>query len=63
MTVCARGAGRGYGDLALNDRNGLIDVKLLNRILEFDEEHHTIKVESGAQAIAELEAATGIELR
>jgi FAD/FMN-containing dehydrogenase len=56
MTVCARGAGRGYGDLALNDRNGLIDVKLLNRILEFDQERHTIKVESGTRLIDIYEA-------
>jgi len=25
MTVCARGAGRGYGELALNDGNALLD--------------------------------------
>jgi decaprenylphospho-beta-D-ribofuranose 2-oxidase len=56
MTICARGAGRGYGDLALNDRNGLIDVKLLNRILEFDEERQTIKVESGTRLIDIYEA-------
>jgi len=51
MKVCARGAGRTYGDLALNDGQGLIDMKLMNRITEFDEEHSTIKVEAGTRLI------------
>jgi len=51
MTVCARGAGRGYGDLALNDGNALIDMSLMNRIIEFDEEQATIRVEAGARLI------------
>ena len=38
MTICARGAGRGYGDLALNDGQALLDMSGMNRILEFDEE-------------------------
>ena len=28
MTVCARGAGRGYGDLALNNGQALLDMAL-----------------------------------
>ena len=51
MKICARGAGRTYGDLALNDGQALIDMKLMNRIIEFDEEHSTIKVEAGARLI------------
>jgi decaprenylphospho-beta-D-ribofuranose 2-oxidase len=51
MKICARGAGRTYGDLALNDGQALIDMKLMNRIIEFDEEHKTIKVEAGTRLI------------
>jgi len=42
MTICARGAGRNYGDLALNDGNALLDMSDMNRILEFDEEKNQI---------------------
>ena len=51
MTVCARGAGRGYGDLALNDGQVLLDMSRMNRILEFDELNAQIKVEAGARLI------------
>ena len=51
MTVCARGAGRGYGDLALNNGQALLDMKLMNRIIEFDESAQTIKVEAGTRLI------------
>ncbi len=51
MSVCVRGAGRGYGDLALNDGNALLDMRAMNRILEFDEERATIRVEGGARLI------------
>ena len=51
MTVCARGAGRGYGDLALNDGQVLLDMSGMNRILEFDEEKAQITVEAGARLI------------
>lgn len=51
MTVCARGAGRGYGDIALSDGHALIDMRGLNRILAFDEARATIKVEAGARLI------------
>lgn len=51
MAVCARGAGRGYGDLALNDGNALIDMRAMNRIIEFDEERATIKMEGGARLV------------
>jgi decaprenylphospho-beta-D-ribofuranose 2-oxidase len=51
MTICARGAGRGYGDLALNDNNALLDMSAMNRILEFDEEAAQITVEAGTRLI------------
>jgi len=51
MTVCVRGAGRGYGDLALNDGHALLDMRDMNRILEFDEETAQITVEAGTRLI------------
>jgi decaprenylphospho-beta-D-ribofuranose 2-oxidase len=51
MSVCARGAGRGYGDLALNDGHALLDMREMNRILEFDEETAQVTVEAGARLI------------
>ncbi len=51
MTICARGAGRGYGDLALNDGHALLDMSAMNRIIEFDEEAAQITVEAGMRLI------------
>lgn len=51
MTVCARGAGRGYGDLALNDGFALLDLSGMNRILDFDAANAQIKVEAGTRLI------------
>ena len=51
MTICARGAGRGYGDLALNDGQALLDMSAMNRIIEFDEEAAQITVEAGMRII------------
>ena len=51
MTICARGAGRGYGDLALNDGQALLDMSSMNRILAFDEEAAQITVEAGVRII------------
>ncbi len=51
MTVCARGAGRGYGDLALNDGHAVLDMSDMNRILDFDEEAAQITVEAGTRLI------------
>ena len=51
MTVCVRGAGRTYGDLALNDGHALLDMRDMNRILEFDEESAQVTVEAGARLI------------
>ena len=51
MTVCVRGAGRTYGDLALNDGHALVDMRAMNRILEFDEATKQIRVEAGTRLI------------
>ena len=51
MSVCARGAGRTYGDLALNDGHALLDMRDMNRILDFDEERGQVTVEAGTRLI------------
>ena len=51
MSICARGAGRGYGDLALNNGHALIDMSAMNRILAIDEQAAQITVESGTRLI------------
>jgi len=51
LTVCARGAGRTYGDLALNDGHALLDMSAMNRILAFDEEKAQVTVEAGTRII------------
>jgi decaprenylphospho-beta-D-ribofuranose 2-oxidase len=51
MTICARGAGRGYGDLALNDGQALLDMSAMNRIIKIDEENARITVEAGMRII------------
>jgi decaprenylphospho-beta-D-ribofuranose 2-oxidase len=57
MTVCARGAGRGYGDLALNDGHALLDMNAMNRILALDEQSAQITVEAGTRLIDIYRAA------
>jgi decaprenylphospho-beta-D-ribofuranose 2-oxidase len=51
MTVCARGAGRNYGDLALNDGQCVLDMSLMNEVLDFDEERRQVTVEAGTRLI------------
>ncbi len=51
LTVCARGAGRNYGDLALNDGQVVLDMSGMNRILDFDEEKRQVTVEAGTRLI------------
>jgi len=51
MTICARGAGRGYGDLALNNGHALLDMSAMNKVIEFDEEAAQITVEAGMRLI------------
>jgi len=51
MTICARGAGRGYGDLALNDGQALLDMSAMNRIIAIDDEAAQITVQAGMRII------------
>lgn len=51
ISVCARGAGRGYGDIALNDGQALLDMSAMDRILSFDEVAAQITVEAGTRLI------------
>lgn len=51
MTICARGAGRNYGDLALNDGQCVLDMSKMNKVLEFDEELRQVRVEAGTRLI------------
>jgi len=46
-SVAFRGAGRSYGDAALNAENIVLDLTRFNRILEWNPETGIIKVESG----------------
>jgi decaprenylphospho-beta-D-ribofuranose 2-oxidase len=57
MSVCARGAGRGYGDLALNDGHAILDLSEMNRIIDFDEDTAQITVEAGTRLIDIYRAA------
>jgi decaprenylphospho-beta-D-ribofuranose 2-oxidase len=51
LTLCPRGAGRSYGDEALNDGHLLLDMSGMNRILEFNEEAAQITAEAGTRLI------------
>lgn len=46
-TVGLRGAGRSYGDAALNAENVILDLTRMNRILDWDPETGVITVEPG----------------
>lgn len=43
-----RGAGRSYGDAAQNAAGWVLDMTALNRIIELDPAHRTVRVEAGA---------------
>ncbi|MGG1658537.1 FAD-binding protein [Brevibacillus sp. NRS-1366] len=43
----SRGAGRSYGDNALNEENGVILHTRLNRFLSFDKQTHVLECEAG----------------
>jgi decaprenylphospho-beta-D-ribofuranose 2-oxidase len=51
--LIARGAGRAYGDAALNDQNRVVDLTRLNRMLSFDPSTGLLRCEAGV-TIAEL---------
>jgi decaprenylphospho-beta-D-ribofuranose 2-oxidase len=52
-SLIARGAGRAYGDAALNDQSRVVDVTRLNRMLSFDPASCLLRCEAGV-TIAEL---------
>ncbi len=52
-SLIARGAGRAYGDAALNDQNRVVDLTRLNRMLSFDASSGLLRCEAGV-TIAEL---------
>src|SRR5574337_562244 len=47
FTIGLRGAGRSYGDAALNGGHVVIDIQRMNRVLEWNPETGVIKVEPG----------------
>lgn len=47
LTVGFRGGGNSYGDAALNNENILVDFRRMNRILDWDPQSGTIRVEPG----------------
>ena len=51
LTVCPRGSGRSYGDAILNDRNVILDLSRMNRILGFDEKTLQVRVQAGTRII------------
>jgi decaprenylphospho-beta-D-ribofuranose 2-oxidase len=51
LSVCPRGSGRSYGDAILNDRQALLDMSRMNRILAFDQGSGCVTVESGTRII------------
>src|SRR5512137_435193 len=52
-SVLPRGAGRAYGDAALNADNRVVDIQRLNRMLAFDPDSGVLRCESGV-TIAEV---------
>lgn len=47
-SVIAYGLGRSYGDVALNDGAGLIDMRALRRLRDFDAQSGILRAEAGA---------------
>jgi decaprenylphospho-beta-D-ribofuranose 2-oxidase len=46
-SLIARGAGRAYGDAAVNGDNRVVDVTRLDRMISFDPESATLRAEAG----------------
>jgi len=57
LTLCPRGSGHSYGDMPLNDGEVLLDVRGMNRILDFDPRTGRMVVEPGVQIIDVYRAA------
>ncbi len=52
-SIALRGAGNSYGDAAMNNENIVLDLRRMNRILEWDPSSGSIRVEPGV-TIAQL---------
>ncbi|HVA76635.1 MAG TPA: FAD-binding oxidoreductase [Candidatus Binataceae bacterium] len=52
-SLIARGAGRAYGDAAVNADNRVVDVTRLDRMISFDPESATLRAEAGV-TLAEI---------
>jgi decaprenylphospho-beta-D-ribofuranose 2-oxidase len=52
-TLIARGAGRAYGDAAINQSNRVVNLERLNRMLDFNAETGVLRCEAGV-TIAEI---------
>lgn len=48
LTVTARGSGLSYGDAALNQGGAVVDLRALDRVLDFDRSRGLVRVEAGA---------------
>jgi FAD/FMN-containing dehydrogenase len=51
LSICPRGGGYSYGDSILNRDNVILDMRSMDRILDFDPETGLIRVEPGVQLI------------
>ena len=51
LGLCPRGSGRSYGDAILNDRNVLLDLGRMNRILAFDKDAGIVTLEPGTRLV------------
>jgi len=54
-SLIARGAGRAYGDAALNQDQRVVDVQRLNRMLAFDPDSGLLRCEAGVTLAAIIE--------
>lgn len=51
LTLCPRGSGHSYGDMVLNDGGVLLDLRAMDRILDWDAASGRMVVEPGVQII------------
>jgi len=51
LTLCLRGSGHSYGDLALNNGQMLLNTTGMDRLLDFDEASQCIRVQGGVKII------------
>jgi hypothetical protein len=51
LQVCPKGSGLSFGDVALLSNKIVLDISNLNRVLSFDEDSGTIRVQSGIHTV------------